>query len=274
MVALILHTGVGSRVIKKDKEKVRQELIDEASKTGLDMLRDGKDALDVVEKIINIMESSGLFNAGIGSVIQSDGGQRMDAGIMSSDLSCGAVAAVSGIKFPISIARKIMEKTNSICLIGDYARKFGIKHKIPEISVENSQLNNPSKTDRSINNTVGAVVLDQNGKIATGTSTGGLFKALAGRIGDCPMIGAGVYANDLGGASCTGIGEDIIKTTLARYTIFQIEQGYSAQEAANRAINYFKEKTQSVAGIIILATKGEYGISHNGKYMNWKYLMD
>ncbi|NVM03773.1 MAG: isoaspartyl peptidase/L-asparaginase [Candidatus Helarchaeota archaeon] len=271
MVALILHTGVGSRVIKKDKEKLRQDLIDKASKTGFHMLREGKDALDVVEKIINIMESSGLFNAGIGSVIQSDGGQRMDAGIMSSDLRCGAVAGVSGIKLPISIARKLMDMTNIICLIGDYAKEFGIKH---EISEKNSHSNNQSKTNQSVSNTVGAVILDQNGKLAAGTSTGGLFKALSGRIGDCSMIGAGIYANEIGGVSCTGIGEDIIRTTLARHTVFQLEQGFSAQEAANRAINYFKEKTQSVAGVIVLTIDGEYGISHNGKYMNWKYLRD
>ncbi len=274
MVALILHTGVGSRIIKKDIEKVRQKLIEKISETGLNMLRGGEDALDVVEKIINIMESSGLFNAGIGSVVQSDGRQRMDAGIMSSDLRCGAVAGVSDIKFPISIARKIIDTTNSICLIGDYAREFGRKYKIPEISKKNSDVKGQSTTNKFIGNTVGAVVLDQNGKLTTGTSTGGLFKALAGRIGDCPMIGAGIYANQFGGASCTGIGEDIIKTTLARYAIFQVEQGYSAQEAANRSIDYFKNTTQSVAGIIILTKNGEYGISHNGKHMNWKYSID
>lgn len=274
MVALILHTGVGSKVIKKDKENNRQKLIDNASETGLDLLKDGKSALDAVEEIINILESSGLFNAGIGSVIQSDGCQRMDAGIMLSDLRCGAVAGVSGIKYPISVARKIMELTNHICLIGDYAKEFGKKNNIPEISVKKPYLNNSSRFNRSVSDTIGAVVLDQNGTIAAGTSTGGLFKAMAGRVGDCPIIGSGLYANEFGGVACTGYGEDIIKTTLARYVIFQLEQGYNAQEAADQAINYFVEKTQSVAGLILITIEGEYGIKHNGKYMNWKYLRD
>lgn len=274
MVALIIHTGVGSKAPKNDTQKICENKINEAAESGIEMLKEGKSAFDVVERIINILEASGLFNAGIGSVTQSDGYQRMDAAIMGSDLRCGAVALVTNTRYPISIAKKIMETTKHIYLFGDFAREFGKKYNIPEFSDNSLDPIDQSKSDLFIDGTVGAVVLDNNEILATGTSTGGLIGALAGRVGDSPIIGGGIYANEFGGISCTGIGENIIRTTLARYASFQLENGYDVKEAANLAINYFKKKTNSVAGLIILTNKGEYGISHNGKYMNWKYLID
>ncbi|MHA1301849.1 MAG: isoaspartyl peptidase/L-asparaginase, partial [Candidatus Helarchaeota archaeon] len=247
------------------------EIINDAAEIGLTLLKKGKSALDVIEKIINFLESSGQFNAGIGSVKQSDGCQRMDAAIMCSDLRCGGVLGIPKIKFPISVARKIMENTKHIYLFGNTAFEFGKKFKIPEISKNPS---NPPDKKIYCNSceTVGAVALDKNGMIVAGTSTGGLSDALAGRVGDSPIIGAGLYTNEFGGVSCTGIGEDIIRTTLARYAIYLLEKGNSAQASADLAIEYFKTKSPSFAGLIILSAEGEYGISHNGRYMNWKYL--
>ncbi|MHA1380606.1 MAG: isoaspartyl peptidase/L-asparaginase [Candidatus Helarchaeota archaeon] len=267
MVALIFHTGVGSRILKSERKKRINDVINRIGNIGIKLLKNGENALNIIEKIINILERSGEFNAGLGSVTQIDDIQRMDAGIMCSNLKCGGVAGVTDILYPISLARMIMEKTNCIYLIGRHATNFGLKNGIAKIPMDSYNLKNKEKSE-----TVGAVVLDKSGMIAAGTSTGGLYHAIAGRMGDSPIIGAGIYANEFGGVSCTGIGEDIIRTTLARYAIFQLEQGKTAQEAADLAIKYFEKKTHSIAGVAILSSNGECGISHNGKHMNWKYL--
>jgi L-asparaginase / beta-aspartyl-peptidase len=115
--------------------------------------------------------------------------------------------------------------------------------------------------------TVGAVALDTHGRLAAATSTGGIFDKLPGRVGDTPLIGCGTYADADAAVSCTGSGEDIMRTTLARHAAYLIEQGMDAVAAARQAIAYFVKHTPGEAGIILINNHGVYGYARNSAHM-------
>ena len=264
MPAILLHGGAGNWE-EKHLEKAKF-FLKEAADYGINLLRKNKTALDVIEKCINRLEDSGLFNAGLGSARQADGKARMDASIMSDDLRCGAVASLEGIKNPISVARSVMEKTNHVLLAGKFARDFAIKNGFEKIEIKQ---NSKRKEE-----TVGCLVLDNSGNLAGGNSTGGLggsAKMIPGRIGDSPLIGAGLYVNEFAGAVTTGTGEAFIKTSLARTACFFIENDLHPQKAAEKSIKLMKEKTGFDGGIIILDSKGNKGVFYSTKEMPWVF---
>ena len=277
MKAILVRGGAGGRKNFEECEKI----LEKAAKTGLKY----RNAITMVEKAINVLEDSGLFNAGKGAVLQIDGKVRLDASIMSSNLKCGAVCCLEGIKHAISIARLVMEKTNCIMLSSRYATKFAeefgfrkenlrtsekiklwnkIRKKIKGLTYKD-QLRKLKLLDKY--GTVGAVAIDKKGRIAAGTSTGGRSLEIAGRVGDTPLIGCGTYCNEFAGASATGIGEDIIKVTLARKACDYVEEGLTPQQAAEKAISKFEEKTKSKAGIIVMNRRRNYGVAYNTKCM-------
>ena len=190
------------------------------------MLKDGKTAVYVVEKVINVMENSPLFNAGKGAVLNSKGACELDASIMDGKtMNAGAVAGVSDIKNPISASKLVMLKSPHVLLSGKGASEFAKENNI-EI-VKNSYFITEKKLKRwkkikekekktSKHGTVGCAVLDIHGNLAAGTSTGGMSNKKFGRIGDSPIIGAGTYANNNTCAvSCTGHGEYFIRYAVA-----------------------------------------------------------
>ena len=241
--AIVIHGGAGT-IRKKDmtsaQETAYQEKLQEALNTGYTILENGGTSLDAVQKTINIMENSPLFNAGKGAVFNSLGENEMDASIMDGNtLNCGAVAGVKHIKNPINAARIVMDSTRHVLLSGkgaeDFAKQFGLtfveasyfytekRHnqlqraqKKNKVQLDHAFLDTKELIDNHKYGTVGAVALDKNGNIAAATSTGGLTNKKYGRIGDSPIIGAGTYANNTTcGISCTGTGEYFIRTLAA-----------------------------------------------------------
>ncbi|MDX1946004.1 MAG: isoaspartyl peptidase/L-asparaginase [Pirellulaceae bacterium] len=235
--ALVLHGGAGKDPAKMPADEVRavEASLEKALDVGLAALRTGGDSLTAVEKVIRFLEDDPLFNAGRGAVFNSEGKHELDASIMNGrTLGCGAVAAVRTVKNPISLARLVMEKTPHVLLAGDGAEQFADELNIER--VENSWFSTDkarqeweakrradpagkqaaSTSEDPHYGTVGCVALDAHGNLAAGTSTGGRTNKKFGRIGDSPIIGAGTYANNQScGVSCTGIGEEFIRHSVA-----------------------------------------------------------
>ncbi|MHA1783842.1 MAG: isoaspartyl peptidase/L-asparaginase family protein [Candidatus Helarchaeota archaeon] len=264
MIAIILHGGVSSKNLPSTKIAQRKEILNKAVEEGFSLLCENKSSIDAVEKSINMLEESKLFNSGLGSVMQKDGYQRMDASIMTSDLEAGAVCSLKHIIHPISVARLIMEKTEHVFLDGDEAKKIALKHGIKTFK-EHYKIN-----EGDIKGTVGAVALDSEDNLCAGTSTGGLSRSLPGRIGDSAVIGAGTCCNSFGGVSLTGIGEDVIKTSLGVRILDRLENSKKKPELILReSIKFHNHQLnkKSLVGIILITKSGEIASAHNGKMM-------
>lgn len=275
--ALIIHGGCGqvNRFSKSQQQKFLKSL-KKIINDGEKYLKSGKTAIETVEHCVRLLEDDPLYNAGRGSVLSSKGKIEMDASIMDGKkLQAGAVAGVSKIKNPVSLARKVMEHTRHILLIGSGARQFAKKMKAEEkpdsyfITESRKKQLKDAQTKQYIGldhgskkvqktGTVGAVAMDHSGNIAAATSTGGLVNKKYGRIGDSALIGCGTYAdNQTCGISCTGIGEDFIRTSLAKYTSDLIlHKSYTAKQAAKAAIQYFTKSINGYGGFILIDHQG------------------
>jgi beta-aspartyl-peptidase (threonine type) len=243
-------------------------------------------AIQAVESAIRALEGSGLFNAGLGSNRQLDRVQRMDASIMEgSGLRAGAVASIEGIMHPITAARLVMEKTAHVLLVGEpatrFARYFQAEPQPPARRRRSRQrrlhaagantlrlfakiANSRSVRERSVGKeTVGAVALDRAGTVAAGASTGGVDVMLPGRVGDTPLIGCGVYADNQSGAvSMTGWGESIIRIAVAKEIADLLEGRMSPAKATSLVLRKVMRRTNGSAGAIVLTTDGRFAIRH------------
>ncbi len=239
-------------------------------------------ALDAVETAIRYMEDDPTFDAGTGSFLTKAGEVELDAIIMEGKgMTAGAVGAVKKIKNPISLARKIMECSDTLFLVGKGAELFATEQKIPlinndELIIERERIrwktlieHKKATEDFFKHGTVGAVALDETGRLVAGTSTGGTPLKQPGRIGDSPLIGAGTYATAQCAVSCTGWGEAIMKASLAKTLADLIETGLSPQNAAQEAISRLEKRYSGYGGVIIINEKGEYGIAYNTPRMAW-----
>jgi beta-aspartyl-peptidase (threonine type) len=264
--AIIVHGGAGQ--VREESLPRRLEGCKQAALAGWKILQGGGSALDAVEAAVIILEDNPLFNAGTGSTLNSLGQVEMDAAIMDgSTISAGAVAAVSGIKNPIQLARKILQDGRHVVLAGDGALRFARQAGVPEYPLQLLITDEERQRWQNKHGTVGCVALDKSGKIAAGTSTGGIFDKLPGRVGDSPLIGCGTYADNLAGASCTGIGETIIRVVMAKTALEFIHSGHHPMQAANMAVEALQEKTGGSAGLIIIDHHGRVGHSRNTPHM-------
>ncbi len=265
----------------------RAQGLKKAVNTGYEILKNGGSSLDAVEKAIMILEDETIFNAGTGSTLGLTGEIEMDASIMTADGNFGAVAAIKNVRYPIKVARLVMEKTDHLLLCGDGALKFarlcGMKYHNPKTKEKERmwfRAKNRLKSDyfprlcklKELYETVGVVAMDKNGMIAVGTSTGGILLHLPGRVGDTPIIGAGTYANKYGGVSATGHGEMIMKTLLAFRTVAFMEK-YSAPVAGKMAIDY-ATRNKCRAGLIGIDKHGRILCVNNTEAMSWCYIKD
>jgi beta-aspartyl-peptidase (threonine type) len=268
--------------------------IESALTQGHRLLMDGAPALAAVEAAIGLLEQSGLFNAGRGANRQLDGVRRMDASIMEGcDLRAGAVASIEGIGHPITAARLVMEHTAHVLLVGRsaslFARHFGLeqlprdresKRKPPHHGVQRSDLQKTLRLHRAIvqtgrlparvlgKETVGAVALDREGTVAAGASTGGIDVMLPGRVGDTPLIGCGVYAdNESGAVSMTGLGESIIRVGVAKEITDLLARGVSPALSAKRVLQKVVNRVHGAAGLLVLSPDGRFAITHSTPYM-------
>ncbi len=269
---IVIHGGAGY-FAKETPDSVKQVYIDalsEALKIGQKILSEGGSSLDAVEKTVNYMEDNPLFNSGKGAVFTSEGKHELDASIMyGKDLSTGAVAGVTIIKNPISLARLVMEKTDHVLLAGTGADQLGIKLGVD--IVHNSYFRDEkryndwlkSNLKETKGETVGCVALDIHGNISAATSTGGRQNKMPGRVGDSPLINAGTYANNKTcGVSATGWGELFIRNTVAFNISALMEyKGFTLKQACDEVI--YKVLPEGSGGIIAIDKDGNYEMPFN-----------
>ncbi|KAL4671943.1 hypothetical protein H8957_010014 [Semnopithecus entellus] len=286
---VVVHGGGAGPISKDRKERVHQGII-RAATVGYGILREGGSAVDAVEGAVVALEDDPEFNAGCGSVLNTNGEVEMDASIMDGkDLSVGAVSAVRCIANPIKLARLVMEKTPHCFLTDQGAAQFAAAVGVPEIPGEKlvteknkkrlekeKHEKDAQKTDCQKNlGTVGAVALDSKGNVAYATSTGGIVNKMVGRVGDTPCVGAGGYAdNDIGAISTTGHGESILKVNLARLTLFHIEQGKTVEEAADLSLGYMKSRVKGLGGLIVVSKTGDWVAKWTSTSMPWAAAKD
>ena len=268
---IVIHGGAGN-FPKDSPEELKQQYINsltEALNIGKNILSNGGSSLDAVEKVINYFESNILFNSGKGAVFTSEGKHELDASIMQGkDLSCGAVASVTIIKHPISLARLVMEKTPHVLFAGKGADDLGIKLGVDIVT--NSYFHDFTLYQKWLRSnlkqqgeTVGCVALDQYGNITAGTSTGGMQNKMPGRVGDSPLVNAGTYANNnTCGVSATGHGELFIRNTVAFNVSALMEyKGSSLKKACEEMVN--NRLPEGSGGLIAVDKSGNYEMIFN-----------
>jgi beta-aspartyl-peptidase (threonine type) len=289
-ISLAIHGGAGTITRKHLSEELEAEYrqaLESALDVGYQQLELGKSALLAVEASVRIMEDSPLFNAGKGSVFTHNGGHEMDASVMEGQiLAAGAVAGISGVKNPISLARLVLEKSEHVMLAGsgaiEFARDNGLEfmpdeyfhddlrfRQLERARTEDTTVLDHSPLDEKKFGTVGAVALDSNGNLAAATSTGGMTNKKFGRVGDSPIIGAGNYANNLTCAvSCTGSGEYFIRGVVAYDVSCLMEyKGLSLSEACDEVIHKRLLKINGDGGLIAVDSSGNIALPFNTEGM-------
>jgi beta-aspartyl-peptidase (threonine type) len=280
--AIAIHGGAGV-ISKSMPDSVKQKYetgLKEALDLGKSLLEKGKPALDVVEQVIHVLENNPLFNAGKGAVYTAKGEHELDAAIMDGKtLSTGAVAGVKTIKNPISLARKVMTETPHVLLMGAGAEEFADSQDITRVpntyfDTDNRRKQLDRAQERSAEilksdtyGTVGCVVLDKNGDLAAGTSTGGMTNKKFGRVGDAPIIGAGTYANnETCAVSATGTGEEFIRHTVASRIAALFEyKNYTIEKASSYVIE--KVLQPGDGGVICVDKFGNIAMPFNSAGM-------
>tara|TARA_R110002072_G_scaffold31040_4_gene96246 strand:- start:2823 stop:3755 length:933 start_codon:yes stop_codon:yes gene_type:complete len=294
-IAIAIHGGAGTILkssLSPEKENDYKSTLQNALDKAYDCLNKGASALDAVEIAVSILEDSPLFNAGKGSVFTAEGKQEMDASIMDgSNTMAGAVSTITGVKNPIQLARKVMEKSDHVFLCSkgaeDFAREMEVAFENEnyffdqfrydqwqEIKGTNAfQLDHSTKKEQKFG-TVGAVALDIDGNIAAATSTGGMTNKKFGRVGDSPMIGSGNYANNNTCAvSCTGSGEFFIRAVVAYDVSCLMEfKGLSLEEATKEVVHKRLLKIGGDGGLIAIDRQGNLALEFNteGMYRGFK----
>jgi len=297
---LLLHGGAWD--IPADLLDAHEQGVFDALQEGWRVLERGGSALDAVETAVASMEDDPAFDAGLGSFLTRDGRVQLDALIMDgATLRAGGVACVERIRNPIHAARLVLDKSPHVYFVGPGAEDFARAHGMTLI--DNSELvldrerrrlaeaqareksGVPDRTfsgrpepdkpygsdpNETSHDTVGAVALDREGRLAAATSTGGTLNKDPGRVGDSSLIGCGCYADDTAAAvSLTGWGEPIMKLVLGKWATDKVLAGRSAEQVAPEAMAYLLRRTGGHGGIILLAPDGRYGLAHNTPRMAW-----
>lgn len=275
---IVIHGGAGGMTRENttseiDKEYRASLLV--ALNTGKKILAEGGSALDAVEKTIRTMEDNPLFNAGKGAVFTHEGRNELDAAIMDgSNLAAGAVAGVTDIKNPITVARRVMTNSPHVMLAGagasQFAKEQGLEIVPPSYFYTEKRFNELKEILKKENHgTVGCCALDKSGNLAAGTSTGGMVNKQYNRIGDSPIIGAGTYANNSTCAvSATGHGEYFIRWTVAHDISALMEyKGLTLNEASGLVVNDKLVKAGGSGGVICIDKTGNVSMPFNSAGM-------
>jgi beta-aspartyl-peptidase (threonine type) len=295
---IVVHGGAGTW--QPERSKPGLEGVKRAAKKGFEILQKGGNAVDAVMEAVMVMEDDGAFNAGYGSSMNIEKGIEMEASIMDGKtLQAGAAGLLKDIKNPVRLARLVMEKTDHVFVVGEGAEKlaktFNVERRNPVTELRlkyyeeqmkaflNGKFELPRLAGLVKNypelfelETVGVVALDKNANVAAATSTGGFPLKMPGRIGDSPLIGCGNYAdNQAGACSATGVGEIAIRLVLAKTVCNYMENGKTAQEAAETAIKLVNDRIKlgyNHMGVISIDTHGRIGAAHNSPNMCWTYI--
>ncbi len=267
----------------------------EANTASWEILSKGGSSLDAVEAGIRIPEADEKNQTvGYGGLPDRDGHVTLDACIMDQDSNCGSVMGLEHIKHPISVARRVMEKTPHVILVGEGALQFALKEGFPKenlltpksemdwkewlktskyeprMNIENELIKKdngyvPMPGGKENHDTIGLLAMDAKGNISGGCSTSGMAYKMRGRVGDSPVIGAGLYVdNEVGAATSTGVGEEVIRCVGSHLVVELMRQGLSPEAACRKAVerivkkNPAKSKTIQV-GFLAMNKKGQYG---------------
>lgn len=280
---IAVHGGASSSELNNKM----QDRIEELTEKGYKMLKGSETSLNVVECIVNELESDPRFNAGNGAKLDLDGIPRTEAGIMKHNMDMGAVIGLEGIPHTVSVARKIMEESNNTMIGGENATEFALEYDFNKEDLRTNKSierwnNIKSKVDsedykervKQLNDidpkeggTVGCVAIDKQGKLTSATSTGGRDYQLPGRIGDSPLVGCGFYCSDSIAVSTTGVGESIMKIPLARTVAVEYNRIGNLNKSVKKCLNELEEKTEGKAGIIAVTEKREVYHDYNTKSM-------
>ncbi len=299
---IVIHGGVGVRArseMSSGQEAEYRRVLTQSLQTGYARLTAGAPAVEAVEAALKVLEDSPLFNAGKGSSLNRSGVVECDASIMDgATLKAGAVASVQHVRNPISLARLVMEKSPHVLMVGTGAEEFALGQGM--VLVPNSSLVTPQKVkalrerldretssgkketvlltrpvavDVGLVGTTGCVVLDKQGNLAAGTTTGGRDGKLPGRVGDSPIIGAGTYANNRTCAiSATGLGEYVMRQVTAYDIAALIEyKGMPLDAAVEIGLRKVADMGGGI-GLIAVNRQGEISMRFTGNGMYRGYL--
>jgi beta-aspartyl-peptidase (threonine type) len=304
--SLIVHGGAWD--IPDEAVDACKAGCERALAAGWSILAQGGSALDAVQAAVIVLEDDPLFDAGFGSHLTLDGHVECDAIIMDgTTLRAGSVAALRRIRNPIRLARHVLENCPHMMLVADGAERFatdqGLQLCQPEELIADAERDAWLKCRNSKHaaahhrgheqGTVGAVALDSQGRLFAATSTGGTCCKLPGRVGDSPLIGCGCYADaEVGGVSCTGYGEAIMKVVLAKTAADFLRRPVGtdpdlspsilpkpttpdvAALAAREAVSVLAKRTRATGGLILLDRKGNPGFAFNTPRMAYAYVTD
>jgi beta-aspartyl-peptidase (threonine type) len=291
--SLMVHGGAGALDnVKDDKTAFRYvESIRRILEHGRDVMELGGSALQAVEACASLLEDDPVFNAGCGSVLNENGKVEMDAAIMDGrDLSAGAVAAVDNIANPIQLARLVMTESEHVMLISEGAMRFADHcgmDRVPEdyfytpdrveqlhqARLQHKIMLDHDDTEQDMEDqkygTIGALARDPEGNLAAATSTGGVVNKRLGRVGDSPIIGAGLYAdNETCAVSATGFGEDFMRSVISKMiSDFMYMQGMDATQATEAGIEYLVRKVRGRGGVIVIDKDGNCASGFSTKKM-------
>ena len=263
----------------------------EANKAAWEVLSKGGKAVDAVEKGVRVTEND-LTNrsVGIGGRPDRDGHVTLDACIMDEQSRCGSVAFLEGIKHPVSVARAIMEKTQHVMLVGEGAHKFAVengfetaKSPLPvvkkewqEWKKENKELFKKPEINHENHDTIGMIAMDANGDFSGACTTSGWAYKLHGRVGDSPIIGAGLFIdNEVGAATATGLGEAIIRIAGSHTVVELMRQGFSPLDACKEEVNRIIKKHKDLTGLqcCFLAIDKQGNVGGYSVYNGFNYAL-
>ncbi|MGD2053086.1 MAG: isoaspartyl peptidase/L-asparaginase family protein [Gammaproteobacteria bacterium] len=291
--SLMVHGGAGALDNVRDSKTALRylESIRRILEHGREVMELGGSALQAVETCASLLEDDPVFNAGCGSVLNENGKVEMDAAIMDGrGLSAGAVAAVDNIANPVQLARLVMTESEHVMLIAEGAMRFadhcGVE-RVPEdyfctadrveqlhqarlhhkIMLDHDDTEQDSEDQKY--GTIGAIARDPDGNLAAATSTGGIVNKRMGRVGDSPIIGAGVFAdNETCAVSATGYGEDFMRSVIAKtISDFMYMKGMDARQATDAGIEYLTRKVSGRGGVIVIDRDGSCASGFTTKKM-------
>jgi beta-aspartyl-peptidase (threonine type) len=276
MYAIAIHGGAGAvprATLSAERERTYRSGLQAALDSGYALLERGGSSLDAVAAAVRILEDDPSFNAGHGAALTRDGAAELDAAVMDGrQMRAGAVASVRHVRNPIDLARRVMEKSRHVLLVGAGAEEFALEEKF--VLVPNhyfrtaerlEQLQSEQRGERvsdlvppAPQGTVGAVARDQHGNLAAATSTGGMTNKRPGRVGDSPIIGAGTYAkNGVCAVSATGHGEYFIRTVAAHHVCAAVEyRGLSLEQALHEMLHQILRSLGGDGGLIAVDAHG------------------
>ena len=287
--AIIVHGGAGNWPVRLHRHALSG--VGKAANVGFGVLLEGGSALDAVEASVVSMEDNPIFNAGTGSTLNLLGEIETDAAVMDGEtLRAGAVTLLRGIRNPIKAARVVMDRTDHILIGGAAAEKLALENGLSRANLRVTKrvvswkkgirglkaksANSPSleaisKFVRRRLDTVGALAIDEEDHLAAAASTGGVSLKLPGRIGDTPILGAGLYADDDSGAStATGLGEQAMRLVICKMAC-DLMKRKTALEAAKFAVDYSNRKLGPGTGLLTLDSKGRFCAAHNTRHLCW-----